>query len=253
MDYLVADTTIIPSGEQQFYAEKIIYLPNYHVNDSQRRVAERTYTRDRLGLPPAGFVFCCFNANYKITPATFDLWMRILKRVEGSNLFLFSDNQVAERNLLKEARYRDVDSRRIVFGERLGQEDYLARFRTMDLFLDTLPYNAGTTASDALWAGLPVLTCTGQAFAGRVAASLLRAVDLPELITATPAQYEDLAVHLATNPDLLAQIRQKLTHNRFVAPLFDTARFTRNLESAYTQIYERYHANLAPQHLYPPS
>jgi predicted O-linked N-acetylglucosamine transferase (SPINDLY family) len=253
MDYLVADATVIPPGEQQNYSEKIIYLPSYQVNDSQRRIAERMYTRENLGLPPVGFVFSCFNANYKITPATFEAWMRILKRVEGSSLFLNSDNQVAERNLLKEAERCGVDPQRIVFGKRVAQEDYLARFRTMDLFLDTLPYNAGTTASDALWAGLPVLTCAGQAFAGRVAASLLRAVDLPELIAATPAQYEDLAVHLATNPDLLAQIRQKLTHNRFVAPLFDTARFTKNLESAYTQIYERYYANLPPEHVYPPS
>jgi predicted O-linked N-acetylglucosamine transferase (SPINDLY family) len=250
MDYLLADTTTIPPAEQQNYSEKIVYLPCYQVNDPQRRIAERTYTRENLGLPPVGFVFCCLNANYKITPATFEVWMRILKRVEGSSLFLYSDNQHAQRNLLKEAQRCGVDPHRIVFGERLSPADYLARFRTMDLFLDTLPYNAHTTASDALWAGLPVLTCTGQAFAGRVAASLLKAVDLPEMITSTPAQYEDLAVHLATNPVLLAQIRQKLTHNRFGALLFDSARFTRNLESAYAQIYERYHANLAPEHVY---
>jgi predicted O-linked N-acetylglucosamine transferase (SPINDLY family) len=253
IDYLVADTTIIPPAEQQNYAEKIIYLPSYQVNDSQRRIAERTYTREVLGLPPVGFVFSCLNANYKITPATFGAWIRILKRVEGSSLFLVSDNQIAERNLRKEAQACGVDPHRIVFGERLGQADYLARFRTMDLFLDTLPYNAGATASDALWAGLPVLTCTGQAFAGRIATSLLKAIDLPEMITATPAQYEDLAVQLATSPDLLANLRQKLTHQRVVAPLFDTARFTRNLESAYTHIYERYQANLAPEHVNPPS
>jgi predicted O-linked N-acetylglucosamine transferase (SPINDLY family) len=251
MDYLIADATIIPAAGQQDCSEKIIYLPSYLVNDSQRRIAERTFTREELGLPPAGFVFCCFNANYKIMPATFAGWMRILKGVDGSSLFLYADNQVAERNLQRAAQHCGVDPRRVVFGKRLALEDYLARYRTMDLFVDTLPYNAGTTASDALWAGLPVLTCVGQGFAGRIAASLLRAVDLSELITVTPAQYEDLAVHLAKNPAQLAQIRQKLANNRFAAPLFDAARFTRNLESAYTQIYERCQANLRPEHIYP--
>jgi predicted O-linked N-acetylglucosamine transferase (SPINDLY family) len=250
MDYLLADATIILADDQQSYSEKIVYLPSYQVNDSKRPIVERTLTREELGLPPAGFVFSCFNANYKITPATFTMWMRILQRVEGSSLFLYAGNDLAERNLIKEAERRGVNSRRIVFGKYLAQEDYLVRFRAMDLFLDTLPYNAGTTASDALWAGLPVLTCTGHAFAGRVAASLLIAIDVPELITATPSQYEDLAVRLATNPDQLAQIREKLVHNRFVTPLFDTVRFTKNLESAYAKIYERYHANLPPEHVY---
>jgi predicted O-linked N-acetylglucosamine transferase (SPINDLY family) len=253
MDYLVADTTIIPAGEQQHYSEKIVYLPSYQVNDSQRRIAERTFSREDLRLPAVGFVFSCFNSNYKITPTTFAVWMRILTRVQGSVLFLYADNQVAERNLLKEAQRCGVDSHRIVFGKRLGVADYLARFRTMDLFLDTLPYNAGTTASDALWAGLPVLTCTGETFAGRVAASLLRAIDLPELITATPAQYEDVAVQLATNPQRMAQIRRQLADNRLVAPLFNTGLFTKNLEQAFMQIYERHNANLPPEHIYPSS
>ena len=250
MDYLVADATIIPSGERQHYTEKIMYLPSYQANDSQRRVPDRTFSREELGLPPMGFVFCCFNANYKITPAIFAVWMRILKRVDGSSLFLYADNQVAERNLLKAASRCGVDPRGIVFGKRLAWEEYMARFRTMDLFLDTLPYNAGATASDALWVGLPVLTCSGQAFSSRVAASLLKAIDLPELITDTMEQYEDLAVALATNLTRLAQIRQKLTYNRSVAPLFNTARFTRNLEFAYTQIYERHRAGLPPEHIF---
>jgi predicted O-linked N-acetylglucosamine transferase (SPINDLY family) len=250
MDYLVADATIVPAGEQQNYSEKILYLPSYQANDSQRRIAERVFTRNELGLPAAGFVFACFNANYKIMPATFELWMRILKRVEGSVLFLYAGNQVAERNLSKAAQSCGVDAQRIVFGKKLDFEDYLARLRTMDLFLDTLPYNAGTTASDALWAGLPVLTCLGNAFAGRLAASLLMAIDLPELITSTALQYEELAVKLATNPTQLAQIRQKLMNNRLTTRLFDTARFTRNLETAYAQIYER-HLGFAPEHIYP--
>jgi predicted O-linked N-acetylglucosamine transferase (SPINDLY family) len=251
MDYLVADATIVPAGEQANYSEKILYLPSYQANDSQRRIAERTFTRNELGLPAAGFVFACFNANYKILPGTFELWMRIMKRVDGSVLFLYAGNQVAERNLSLAAQSHGVDAQRIVFGEKLDFEDYLARLRAMDLFLDTLPYNAGTTASDALWVGLPVLTCLGNAFAGRLAASLLMAIDLPELITANAAQYEELAVKLATNPTELARIRQKLAHNRLTTPLFDTRRFARNLESAYAQIYERHLAGLAPDHIYP--
>lgn len=248
IDYLVADETVIPTGQQENYAEKILYLPSYQVNDSQRRIAERNFTRHELGLPAAGFVFACFNANYKIMPATFESWMRILKRVPGSVLFLYAGNQVAERNLSQSADSHGIDPQRIVFGKKLAFAEYLARLRTMDLFLDTLPYNAGTTASDALWVGLPVLTRSGQAFAGRVGASLLRALDLTELITATAGEYEELAVKLATTPTLLAEIRQKLARNRLSTPLFDTALFTKNLEAAYEQIHARYLAGVAPEH-----
>jgi predicted O-linked N-acetylglucosamine transferase (SPINDLY family) len=249
MDYLVADRTIIPEGTELHYAEKIIYLPSYQVNDSQRRISDRTFSRDELGLPRDGFVFCCFNANYKMLPATVEIWMRILRRVEGSNLFLNADNQGARQNLLKHAERCGVDARRIVFGQRIPVEHYLARFRVMDLFLDTLPYNAGTTASDALWSGLPVLTCAGEAFAGRVAASVLAAVGLPELITESPFHYEELAVKLATNASLLASIREKLTRNRTVAPLFDTPRFTKNLEFAYARVYAGYRAGAPTEHI----
>jgi predicted O-linked N-acetylglucosamine transferase (SPINDLY family) len=176
--------------------------------------------------------------------------MRILRRVDGSSLFLYAGNPIAERNLRRAAAHHEIDPRRIVFGARLALADYLARLRTMDLFLDTLPYNAGTTASDALWAGLPVLTCEGRSFAGRVGASLLRAIELPELITSTSDEYVDLAVRLAANPAELDRIRRTLAHNRCAAPLFDTARFTRSLESTYTQIYDRNRANLLPEHVY---
>jgi protein O-GlcNAc transferase len=247
MDYLLADPTIIPAEEQHSYSEAIIYLPSYQVNDSKRPAVERTLTRAELGLPETGFVFSCFNANYKITPATFAVWMRILLRVPGSSFFLYAGNEVAERNLRKEALRRGVEPRRLVFGKYLAQEDYLARFRTMDLFLDTLPYNAGTTASDALWAGLPVLTCAGQAFAGRVAASLLNAIELPELITSTQVQYENLAVQLAENPQQMTDIKQKLAQNRLTSALFDTRAFTRHLEAAYTRVEERRRAGLVPQ------
>jgi predicted O-linked N-acetylglucosamine transferase (SPINDLY family) len=250
MDYLLADPTIIPAEEQPSYSEAIIYLPSYQVNDSKRLVVERALTREQLGLPAAGFIFSCFNANYKITPSTFALWMRILLRVEGSSFFLYAGNEVVERNLRKEAERRGVDPDRMVFGKFLAQEDYLARFRTMDLFLDTLPYNAGTTASDALWAGLPVLTCAGRAFASRVAASLLNAIELPELVTSTTEQYEEMAVQLAENPELLEKIKQKLAQNRLKAVLFDTCLFTKHLEVAFSRVQERHRAGLAPQTIF---
>jgi predicted O-linked N-acetylglucosamine transferase (SPINDLY family) len=249
MDYLVADPAIIPPANQVHYSEKIIYLPCYQVNDSQRAIGERTFARDELGLPPKGFVFSCFNTIYKLQPPTFETWMRILKRVKDSTLFIYAGNATAEHNLLVAAERSGVASQRIVFAKHLAIADYLARFRAMDLFLDTWPYNAGTTASDALWAGLPVLTFAGQSFASRCAASLLQAINLPELITGDSQQYEDLAVHLATNPGELADIRRRLQHNRNVAPLFNTALFARNLESAYAQIWRRYQASLPPDHV----
>jgi len=250
MDYLMADTTLIPADARAHYAEKIIYLPSYQVNDSQRRAADHTFTRAELGLPAEGFVFACFNSNYKIMPAVFSSWMKILQRVPGSVLYLYAANPIVERNLLAEAARRGVPGHRLVFGKHLQRAEYLARFRSMDLFLDTLPYNAGTTASDALWAGLPVLTSAGNSFAGRVAASLLQAIELPELITTSAAAYEELAVTLATNPAQLAGIRQKLAANRLTTRLFDTPRFTRHLEDAYTRIYERHLQQLPPDHVH---
>jgi predicted O-linked N-acetylglucosamine transferase (SPINDLY family) len=250
MDYLLADPTLIPIEERQHYSEAIIYLPSYQVNDSTRPVIERTLTREELGLPAAGFVFSCFNANYKILPATFAVWMRILKRVEKSSLYLYVGSETAERNLRKEAECYGVAPRRLVFGKILPHDDYMARLRTMDLFLDTLPYNAGTTASDALWAGLPVLTCAGRAFAGRMAASLLNAIQLPELVTSTRDEYEERAVQLAENPELLREIKLKLSQNRLAAPLFDTRLFAEHLELAYTRVYERHRAGLPPETMF---
>jgi predicted O-linked N-acetylglucosamine transferase (SPINDLY family) len=249
MDYLVADDTIIPPAHRQHYAEKIVYLPSYQVNDSTRRIAERPFSRDELGLPPTEFVFCCFNSTYKITPATFDGWMRILTQVPGSVLQVLGGNAALESNLRREAHARGVAADRIVFGGRLPPPEYLVRYRAADLFLDTLPYNAGTTASDALWAGLPVLTCMGQGFASRVGASLLEAVGLPELITASPEEYEALAVELASNPRRLAAIRAKLAGGR-TARLFDTAASARHLEAAFLRMYDRYHAGLPPEDIH---
>ena len=253
MDYLIADTTIVPAEYRQHYSEKIIFMPSYQVNDTARKASDKTFAREELGLPAEGFVFCCFNATYKLTPATFEIWMRILHRVESSCLYLYVDNSVAQLNLTKQVELHGLDPTRIVFGERVPLDHYLSRFRAMDLFLDTAPYNAGATASDALWAGLPVLTCLGQAFASRYAASLLKAVELPELVTTTIEAYEDLAVRLATSPTELASIRERLEKNRGTVPLFNTSAFTKNLESAYVSAYERWRSNLPPEDIYPSS
>jgi predicted O-linked N-acetylglucosamine transferase (SPINDLY family) len=250
-DYIIADKTLIPLDSQSHYSEKVVYLPNsYQVNDRNRLISDRQFTRQELGLPEEGFVFCCFNNNFKILPATFDGWIRILKAVQGSVLWLLADNPTAKDNLIKEAFARGIDSSRLVFAERLPLPEHLARHRQADLFLDTFPYNAHTTCSDALWAGSPVLTLMGESFASRVAASLLNAVGLPELITSTQEEYEALAIELAMNPPKLADIKAKLAKNRLTAPLFDTPLFTKNLEAAYIKMYERYQADLEPDHLF---
>jgi predicted O-linked N-acetylglucosamine transferase (SPINDLY family) len=249
-DYLLADKIIIPPQNQQYYCEKIVYLPSYQVNDSKRKIADKAFTRAELNLPESGFVFCCFNNNYKITPSTFAGWMRILTAVPDSVLFLFADNKWAEENLKIEAENRGVCQTRLVFGARINRSEYLARYRVADLFLDTLPYNAGTTASDALWAGLPVLTCMGESFASRVAASLLNAIELTELITNSQHQYEATAIELATNPTKLKAVKDKLQRNRLTTALFDTKLFTKNIEAAYTEMYKRYQNNSPPEHIY---
>jgi predicted O-linked N-acetylglucosamine transferase (SPINDLY family) len=239
-DYLVADRVLIPEELREQYPERIIYLPDsYQVNDRQRPIADRIYAREELGLPSSGFVYACFNANYKITPGTFDVWMRILLRTPGSVLWLLQDSVAAARNLRGEAERRGVDGGRLRFANRLPLADHLARQRAADLFLDTYPYTAHTTASDALWAGVPLITCLGETFAGRVAASLLAAVGLPELVTTTAAGFEQLAVELATDATRLASLRARLERNRARAPLFDTPRFVRHLESAYLEVHER--------------
>lgn len=251
IDYLVGDSTVIPQSHQACYSEKIAYLPNsYQVNDTKRHISERLFTRAECGLPEKAAVLCCFNNCYKITPRMFDAWMRILGQVEDSVFWLLQDNETSASNLKKEARSRGINPERIVFAKRMPLPDHLARHKCADLFLDTWPYNAHTTASDALWAGLPVITRIGETFAGRVAASLLTAIDLPELITSTPQAYESLAIELATNPERLAKVRQKLSQNRLTTPLFDTQLFTRHIEAAYTAMYERYQAGLPAQYIY---
>jgi predicted O-linked N-acetylglucosamine transferase (SPINDLY family) len=240
IDYLIADETIVPREQQASYAEKVVYLPDsYMVNDSARRIAERTPTRNEAGLPERGFVFCSFNNHFKITPQLFGIWMSLLRQVDKSVLWLLDSTATTRRNLWREAATRGIDPQRLVFAPRIATEDHLARQRLADLFVDTLPCNAHTTASEALWTGLPVLTCLGTTFPGRVAASLLRAIGLPELVTSSLDDYQTLALRLAKEPAALEEIRQKLARSRAVAPLFDTDRFRRHIEGAYVKMWER--------------
>jgi len=248
MDYILADSVVIPGSDQEYYREKVVHLPgSYLPADATLKIAEQTPLREAFGLPAEGFVFCSFNHAYKINPTIFDVWMRILKRCPGSVLWLMKLNDTAEPNLRKEAEARGVDPARLIFATRLLKiEDHLARYRLADLFLDTIPYNAHTTACDALFVGLPVLTCPGKAFPGRVAASLLRAIGLTELITASFTDYENVAVRLAHDPSLLTDLKQKLKANRETYPLFKTEEFCRNLEYAYTVMWERTQRGAAP-------
>jgi protein O-GlcNAc transferase len=240
VDYIIADPIVVPLDQRDAYAENVVYLPHcYQVNDAKRAIAERTPSRSEADLPESGFVFCSFNNNYKITPAMFDVWMRLLRDVDGSVLWLFEGNVAAPANLRREAANRGVAPDRLVFAPKVQLGDHLARHRLADLFLDTEPWNAHTTASDALWAGLPVLTCIGTTFAGRVAASLLEAIGLPDLVARTVAEYEALALQLARKPSLLAGIRQRLSDNRDIFPLFNTDRSRRCIEAAYAEMCAR--------------
>lgn len=245
-DYIIADRSVIPEENRAYYTEQIVYLPHsFMPNDRGRRIASRTPSRMEVGLPEAGFVFACHNHEHKISREIFDIWMRLLGAVDGSVLWLKSLHPSARINLRREAAARGIDPERLVFAPHLARsEDHLARLRLAGLFLDTLPYNAHATACDALWADVPVVTCPGNTFAGRVAASLLRAIDLPELLTASLADYEALALALARDPERLAAIKTKLRRNRDTEPLFDTARLTRDLESAYVAMWERREAGL---------
>jgi predicted O-linked N-acetylglucosamine transferase (SPINDLY family) len=247
MDYIVSDKTVIPETHRQHFSEKMIYLPHaFMVNDNTRAISDGPLTRAAFGLPETGFVFCCFNNNNKIFPEEFDLWMGLLKQIDGSVLWLRRANQWAVGNLRTEAQARGIDPDRLIFAEMLPFPEHLARHRLADLFLDTFNYNAHSTASEALWAGLPIVTRRGQGFPARVAASLLTAVEVPELITETANEYEALAVSLATDPDRLTGIKAKLQQNRETTSLFDTERFTRHLEAAFQQAYQRFSDGLPP-------
>jgi predicted O-linked N-acetylglucosamine transferase (SPINDLY family) len=248
MDYIVADRVVLPEAEQSYYREHVAWLPDcYQPNDTQRAIAAATPPRRDLGLPEDGVVFCSFNNNYKLAPAVFDRWMRILQAVEGSVLWLLEGNRTVAQNLRAEAARRGVSPERIVFARRVPLAEHLARHRAADLFLDTLPYNAHTTGSDALWAGVPLLTCLGTTFPGRVAASLLTAMGLPELIARSLDEYEALAVAVAHDPARLAGLKATLAANRATAPLFDSERYRRHIEAAYATMWERCRAGQPPQ------
>lgn len=240
IDYLIADNIVIPEECEKYYLEKIIRLPVFQVNDIKKEISKNIYTREQLGLPAIGFVFCCFNNNYKIIPKIFECWMRILKAVEGSILFLYAENDKVKNNLKKEATLRGVDNHRIIFGSQLDEKEYMARYKACDLFLDTFPYNAGATASDALMMNLPVLTYSGKSFVSRMAGSLLKSIGLEKLVAISLEDYENKAIYLATNPNELFLIKEELAINKLNYPLFNTELFARNLEKAYEIIHSKF-------------
>jgi protein O-GlcNAc transferase len=249
--YIVADPVVIPADNRQHYSEQVIYLPNsYQPTDNTRVISDKIITREDMRLPSNGFVFCCFNYNYKISLKEFDIWMRLLGGVESSVLWLLKANKWAEQNLKREAEARGISAERLIFAEIVPQAEHLARQKLADLFLDTFNCNAHTTTSDALWTGLPVVTKLGEGFAARVAGSLLTAIDLPELITENEEAYEALALTLATDPKRLGQIKSKLDRNRLTQPLFDSEMYTRHLEAGYQMAYERYFNGQDPDDIY---
>lgn len=250
LDYFICDHVSCPPGSERFFEEYLIRMPHSHqVNDNKRSVLGRQFTRKDCGLPNDGFVFCSFNNSYKITPAEFDIWMRLLDQVEGSVLWLLDGGESAKANLRREAEQRGQDPNRLIFAPRVPQADHLARHQVADLVLDTFVVNGHATVSDALWAGVPVLTRPGQQFAARVGASLVSAVGLPEMIATSVEDYEARALALARDPDALASLRSKLQRNRLTTPLFDTLGFTRMLERAFDMAHARSQRGLPPAHL----
>ncbi|SNX28919.1 Predicted O-linked N-acetylglucosamine transferase, SPINDLY family [Polynucleobacter meluiroseus] len=250
IDYIFADHEVIPPNQQKYFSEKIAYLPNcFQVNDRQRMSSDRQFTKADLGLPEKGFVFCCFNNTYKITPKVFLSWCRILKKVEGSVLWLYESNLQISGNLRRAVTAQGIDPNRLVFGGALPAAEYLARYKLADLFLDTSPYNAGTTASDALWSGLPVITRMGESFQSRMAGSILKAIDMPDLIAQTVSEYEDLAVRLATYPEDLQAIRKRVTANKLITPLFDSPQTTKHIERAYQVMHANHLAGKEPENI----
>jgi predicted O-linked N-acetylglucosamine transferase (SPINDLY family) len=248
IDYFIVDRVVIPDAQRAHFSERLVRLPyTYFPYDTTLEIAAEAPDRTTLSLPQRGFVFCCFNNPYKITPSVFDGWMRILRQTPGSVLWLLRDDESAAENLRREAQAREIDPNRLVFAGRMPLAQHLERHRLADVFLDTLPYNAHTTACDALWAGVPVLTRIGESFAARGAASIVTAIGLPEMIVRSQAEYEAMAIELATNPDKLAAIKAKLANNRLTTPLFDTERFTRDLERAFEAMCERHRLGLPPE------
>jgi predicted O-linked N-acetylglucosamine transferase (SPINDLY family) len=249
IDYLIADEVIVPKELRKFYSEKIIYLPSYQSNDSKRSAGTKIFIKSELGISENQFVFCNLNNVYKITESIFNSWLRILSKVEHSVILLYSENPWATDNLRKYATKHGINPARLLFTSHLPREDYLAQYAIADLFLDTYPYNAGTTASDALWMSLPVITLQGNSFPSRVASSLLVNLGLPELIHQSIESYEDQAIELAKHPTKLNDLKIKLAANRLKEPLFNTSLFTRRLEQAFSAVYRRYSDGLPPNDL----
>ena len=248
-DYIIADKTLIPFESQKFYTEKIIYLSNYQVNDSQRKISERIFTKREYEIPEDSFVYCSFNNNNKITPKMFDSWINILKSVLKSVLIIYVTNNESKENLRRESEKRGIDKKRIIFVGSIERSEYLARFKIADLFLDTYPYNAGTTASDSLWTGVPILSLQGETFASRISSSLLNSIGLTELITTTYEQYEKYAIDYAKNTLLQNKVKDKIKENRNTSSLFDARNFTQEIESAFFQITKYYYDNLLPDNI----
>jgi protein O-GlcNAc transferase len=248
VDYVIADRFVIAPERQGDFSESIACLPDvFQVNDSKRRMSEHVPRRSEAGLPETGFVFCAFGNSYKITPVMFDVWMRLVREVDGSVLWLLGGSAGVEQNLRREAQARGVAAERLIFAPRLPYADYLRRYQLADLFLDTAPFNAGATASDALWAGLPLVTWSGEAFAARMAGSLLRAAGLPELVTSSLEEYARTALALARDPAALAALKARLAQNRATCALFDSTRFRRHLEAAYQTMWQRHQAGMPPE------
>ena len=251
MDYLIADKTLIPEKYKKYYTEKIIYLPScYQPSDSTRSIINKELTRDKFNLKNDQFVFCCFNNTQKINPKIFDSWAKILTKVNNSVIWLLENNNISHENLKQEAINREIDLERIVFCKRTSSKEHLKRYQLADLFLDTFPYGAHTTANEALFSGLPIVTIIGQSFQSRVCSSLLKNVGLKELITNSYEEYENLAVNIAKNPKKLQSLKDILKINIKDSPLFKSNFYTENLEKAYINIYERHNNNLEPEHIY---
>jgi predicted O-linked N-acetylglucosamine transferase (SPINDLY family) len=236
IDYVIADKYLIPPSEAVHYSEKPLYMPHVYQVSDRKRTSSAQPSRQSCGLPEVGFVFCSFNNSYKYTPEVFDVWMRLLHKVPDSVLWLLADNPWAEQNLFNEAGLRGIEAKRLVFAKRVSPENYLAQYLCADLFLDTFPFNAGTTANDCLWMGCPILTLSGRSFASRMAGALLTAAGLPELIAGNLTGYEDKAIELASNPQRAAEYRQKLGEVRVSGVLFDTPRFVKDLEQMLAEL-----------------
>ena len=251
IDYLIADKIIIPRKNEKYYTEKIVYLPNtYQVNDSEKKFSKNFFSKKEFGIPENSFIFCCFNQNYKIKTKIFDIWMDLLLNIKNSILWLIGDNKISIKNLQKEAEKRKINKDRIIFAKRLSHEDHIARHKLADLFLDTFPYTAHTTGSDALRSGLPLITLKGETFASRVASSLLNAVNLSELVTESYQEYKELAIKISTNPKILNDLKKKLEMNILEKPLFNTKLFAKNIESAFSIMHDMYYKGMPKENIY---